>query len=186
VNLADPVRFERAAGWLELDGYRPEYARQAYRLACIGLESTGIAEFFEVDGATFEVWRAQHPEFARALERGAVTADVDVAAALYRTAVGHERTETRIVGGQVVAYTVHVPANVRACMFWLERRRPEEWSVRREVRVDAGHVPFVLTTDDAAQLGTHGAVDGSTVYGAAYVADMSRETVDRGGANDTD
>jgi len=144
VNLAEPVRFERFAGWLALDGYRPEYARQVERLAGAGFERTGIAEFFEVDGATLDAWRTDHPDFAYAMDRGAVLADVEVSATLYRTAVGHERTEKRTVAGRTVSYTVHVPPNVRACMYWLERRLPEQWSARPAVRVDTGHEELTL------------------------------------------
>lgn len=147
MNLAEPARSERFAGWLALNSYRPEYARQVQRLAGAVFERAGIAEFFEVDGATLDGWRTDHADFACAMDRGAVLADVNVAAALYRTAIGHERTETRTVAGRTTSYTVHVPPNVRACMYWLERRCPEQWSARSEVRVDAGYKRVTLTID---------------------------------------
>lgn len=96
MNLAEPVRIEGAAGWLSLDGYRPEYARQVRQLAAVGFEPDGIAEFFEVDRATLDGWRARHADFADALAGGMAFADLEVTAALYRAAAGHERPATHV------------------------------------------------------------------------------------------
>ena len=128
----------------EADGYRPEYARQAGKLARAGLGRATVADFLDVDGAPLAAWCAAHPDLARELRRGEALADMDVGAALYRAAIGHERTETRVLGGRTVAYTVHVPADVRACMYWLERRCPETWSARPTVRVDGEPVGVAL------------------------------------------
>ena len=124
----------------EADGYRPGYARQAGKLARAGFGREAVADFLEVDGATLGAWCERHPDLARALEVGEALADMDVGAALYRAAVGHERTETRVLGGRTVTCTVHVPADVRACMYWLERRCPETWSTRPTVRADGARV----------------------------------------------
>ena len=132
---------------LDGDGYRPEYARQAGKLERAGFEGEAAADFFDVDRRTLAAWCERYPDFARALEVGETLADADVATTLYRTAVGHERTETRVIGGRTVTYTVHVPADVRACMYWLERRCPDEWSTRPMVRTDCGRVQIQLTDD---------------------------------------
>ena len=86
------------------------------------------------------------------MDRGAVAADLDVAAALYRAAVGHERPATHVASWRgrttVTPYTVHVPADVRACMYWLERRCPEQWGRRQDaVRADAGALAGTLALD---------------------------------------
>ena len=122
----------------DADGYRPEYARQAGKLARAGFGREAVADFLEVSAATLTAWCERRPDLPRALEVGEALADADVGAALYRAAIGHERTETRVLGGRTVTRTVHVPADVRACMYWLERRCPEEWSLRPTVRTDGG------------------------------------------------
>lgn len=150
MNLAEPIaRFERVVGWLEVDGYRPEYARQVYQLARAGFELDGIADFFEVDTETLEGWQARRPEFTEALADGTAAADDDVATALYRTAVGYERPAVHVASWHgrttLTEYTVHVPPDVRACIFWLERRRPDEWGGEEVVRAGTGLVHVALS-----------------------------------------
>ena len=129
----------------DADGYRPEYARQAGKLARAGFGREAVADFLEVSGATLAAWCDTHPDLARELRHGEALADADVGAALYRAAVGGERTQTRVLGGRPVSYTVHVPADVRACMYWLERRCPEEWSLRPTAQADGEPVRVRLT-----------------------------------------
>ena len=92
---------------LDGDGYRPEYARQAGKLARAGLGRAAVADFLDVDGATLAAWCAAHPDLAHELKRGEALADMDVGAALYRAAVGGERTETRVLGGRTVTRAAH-------------------------------------------------------------------------------
>jgi hypothetical protein len=58
-----------------------------------------------------------------------------VVSALFARATGLEQKMTKVFchRGQPVtaSYTVHLPPDVRACIFWLRNRRPEEWRENR-------------------------------------------------------
>ena len=65
------------------------------------------------------------------MKSGRVIADAKVARSLYVRAVGYDRQVERevILGGELkpVTSTVHYPANVQACIFWLRNRRRQTW-----------------------------------------------------------
>ena len=65
------------------------------------------------------------------MKSGRVIADAKVARGLYVRAVGYDRKVERevILGGELkpVTSTVHYPANVQACIFWLRNRRRRSW-----------------------------------------------------------
>ena len=94
--------------------YRPENAEIA-RLACML-------------GATI-------PEFSVAVQQGREVADETVVSALFARATGMQQKMTKVFchrGQPVTAdYIAYLPPDVRACIFWLRNRRPEEWRENR-------------------------------------------------------
>lgn len=111
--------------------YRPEYA-DAARLACArGATNETLALQLGVARSTIDAWIDSRPEFAEAVEAGRALADQEVVAALFSRAVGRRETATRLFwhDGQAVPveYPVERPPDVRACIFWLRNRRPEDW-----------------------------------------------------------
>jgi len=123
--------------------YRPENADIA-RLSCmLGATNDTLAERFEVCRRTIDNWIATIPEFSYAVKQGRGVADESVVSALFARATGMEQKMTKVFcyrGQPVTAdYTAHLPPDVRACIFWLRNRRPEEW---RESR------PLVEEEDD--------------------------------------
>lgn len=111
--------------------YKPENADIA-RLACmLGATNEALAERFEVSPRTVDNWIAAIPEFGDAVRQGRLVADELVVSALFARATGMERKVTKMFchKGQpiTVSYTVALPPNVRACMFWLRNRRPGQW-----------------------------------------------------------
>jgi len=82
----------------------------------------------------------QHTEFGAALEKCSLSANQEVAASLYRMAIGYTYQEEKSVWvndprGQKrlesVSLTKYVPPQPQAAMFWLRNRMPELWSERK-------------------------------------------------------
>src|SRR5882762_8138314 len=111
--------------------YKPEFAEQAYGLCLAGATNQELAECFDVGRSTIDNWLRKHPEFALAARRGRGLADGRVAHGLYSRAIGYTYETTRVVlhrGEPVsVPHTVHRPPDVRAGIFWLLNRRPQQW-----------------------------------------------------------
>ena len=115
--------------------YKPENADIA-RLACmLGATNDTLADRFEVSPRTVDNWIAAIPEFGDAGRQGRQVADESVVSALFARATGMERKVTKAFchKGQpiTVSYTVELPPDVRACMFWLRNRRPGQWRENR-------------------------------------------------------
>ena len=86
--------------------------------------------------STIGQWIATHPEFAEAVQQGRDVADATAVESLFTRVTGynHQAEKVFLYRGETraVTYTVHVPAEIRACMFWLRNRRPEDWRERSE------------------------------------------------------
>lgn len=122
--------------------YLPAYAKQAYKLALVGMTDVQLADFFEVGVTTLNRWKLKHPEFRASLKRGKDEADAMVAQALYRRALGYSHKAVKIltvaVGGNMgsevreVPYIERYPPDSTACIFWLKNRQREQWRERTE------------------------------------------------------
>ena len=115
--------------------YKPEYAEAACSLCAMGAINQTLAAQFEVSRSTIDRWIAAIPDFRHAVQQGREAADGAVVSALFARATGMERKMTRVFchNGQpiTVDYMVELPPDVRACMFWLRNRQPQQW---REAR----------------------------------------------------
>ena len=111
--------------------FHPEMCEQAHNYCLLGAINDELAEFFAVSPRTIDNWIARHSDFAAAVKSGRVIADAKVARGLYARAVGYDRKVERaiVVGGELkpLTSTVHYPANVQACIFWLRHRRRRTW-----------------------------------------------------------
>jgi hypothetical protein len=115
--------------------YKPENAEIA-RCACLlGATNESLAARFDVCRRTIDSWIASIPEFSIAVKQGREVADETVVSALFARATGVEQKMTKVFchrGQPVTAnYTVQLPPDVRACIFWLRNRRPEQWRESR-------------------------------------------------------
>jgi hypothetical protein len=59
---------------------KPEFNRQAERLAVLGATDHDLMIFFEVDARTIDRWKIKHDGFCRPLKDGKAHADTRVAA----------------------------------------------------------------------------------------------------------
>jgi hypothetical protein len=115
--------------------YKPDNAEIALKACILGATNETLAERFKVSRRTIDSWIATIPEFSDAVRQGREVADEAVVSALFARATGMEQKMTKVFchrGQPVTAdYTVHLPPDVRACIFWLRNRRPEEWRESR-------------------------------------------------------
>jgi hypothetical protein len=117
--------------------YKPENVEIARNACMLGATNETLAARFDVCRRTIDSWIASIPEFSIAVKQGRAGADEAVVSALFARATGMEQKMTKVFchrGQPVTAdYTVHLPPDVRACIFWLRNRRPEEWRESRPV-----------------------------------------------------
>lgn len=116
--------------------YKADFAEQAYELSQAGATNQVLADFFDVSSRTLDNWLSRRPEFARSVKRGRELADARVACGLYSRAVGytHRTTRTVLHRGEPVSvpHAQYFPPDVRACIFWLRNRRPQQWLEGRQ------------------------------------------------------
>lgn len=130
--------------------FSPGHCVEVEKLAQLGATDAEIAEVFGVHVSTIYDWKNRYPEFAEALKRGKLPADVDVACALHGRAVGAEWVEEQAIkikdvqyeGGkkvretervQVVEVTRRAPPDPTSAIFWLKNRRSTDWRDKKEV-----------------------------------------------------
>jgi hypothetical protein len=120
--------------------YKPENAEIARQACMIGATNDTLAERFEVCRRTIDNWIATIPEFSAAVHQGREVADASVVSALFARATGMEQRMTKVFchrGQPVTAnYTVQLPPDVRARIFWLRNRRPEQWRESRPLTAE--------------------------------------------------
>lgn len=111
--------------------YKPEYAKQATKLAQHGLTDQEIADFFEVHISTLHRWKGEFTEFCDSLKIGKESADDRVERSLYARATGYEHDEVdiRVVDHAIVQTKLRkfYPPDSTAMIFWLKNRRPDKW-----------------------------------------------------------
>lgn len=113
--------------------YKPEYAKQASKLALLGATDQELADFFEVDARTIYRWKHDHDEFCQALKAGKDVADDRVERSLYQKAIGYEQDEVKIFmpGGAAepvyAPYRAKIAPDTTAAIFWLKNRKSQEW-----------------------------------------------------------
>jgi hypothetical protein len=120
--------------------YRPELCEMARRLALLGFKDEEIAEGINIDINTFYKWKAEHPEFIKAIQRGRVSADGRVAERAYHRALGyhHEAVKIFMPAGAdkpvIVPYTERFPPDTTAAFKWLAKRQPRLWRDEETIR----------------------------------------------------
>lgn len=127
--------------------FKEEYAAIAHRMCAImGATNKELAEVLGVTDRTISNWIAAHPEFKTAVSSGKLIADTNVAAALYKTAVGYEYPDMDIrtvaLGGNAGSEIVITPIikivqpNPTSIQWWLKNRRSADWKDKSEVTVE--------------------------------------------------
>jgi hypothetical protein len=129
--------------------YKPEYAEQAYKLACEGFTDKKIAGFFKVREKTINNWKKIHSEFLQSLKRGKDEFDNDVIeASLAKRASGYQYTEvTKAISKEtdrktgkakmvtIKEVTKEIAPDPTSMIFWLKNRRPDRWRDKQSIEV---------------------------------------------------
>lgn len=114
---------------------RDNFLEEVTNYCLLGADDEQLGMFFNVGKDTIEHWIMIHPEFASAVADGRDIADAQVAAAMFKRAVGYEYEAARLVvqnGHAIVhAVTEHVPPDTKAGVFWLTNRARRQWRERR-------------------------------------------------------
>lgn len=132
--------------------YKEEYAEQTYKLCLLGATDADLANFFEVDEATINRWKNDHPEFCESVKKGKEIADATVAEKLYHRAIGYEHPEDKIFNDSgtplIVPTTKHYPPDPTAAIFWLKNRQKDKWRDKQDVNLSGDVQIKVNLTDD--------------------------------------
>lgn len=117
--------------------YRPEYARQARKLCLLGATDMELSDFFGCGIPTLYRWRAEHPEFQKAIKLGKTSIDERVERSLYQRAVGYSHPDVHVSNFQgnvtLTPIVKHYPPDVAAAFIWLKNRQPEKWRDKQEI-----------------------------------------------------
>jgi hypothetical protein len=121
--------------------YDPDYhPLAAWTLAIKGMVDKEIAAKLRISTGTLAAWKNAHPDFLSSLKEGKGIANAKVEKGLYKVATGFkykERKKTVDTYGtpKTEVTTKYVPPNPTACIFWLNKRDPENWPGKQEHEV---------------------------------------------------
>jgi hypothetical protein len=108
--------------------YNPDFDKQACELCLMGATDDILAEFFQVHKDTINEWKRRHKSFSDSLRRGKLEADSQVAAALYKRALGFKIEERLYEDGVLHRLTKkELPPDTGAIKMWLSNRQPLLW-----------------------------------------------------------
>lgn len=116
--------------------YKEEYNEKVVKLCRLGATDKEIADFFDIEESTLNLWKHAHPIFVESMKKGKIDADANVANSLYKRALGYEHPEDDIKqceGNIIITPTIkRYPPDSTAMIFWLKNRRSKEWRDKTE------------------------------------------------------
>lgn len=136
--------------------YERCYDEQAYKLCLLGATDKDIASFFDVTETTINNWKIAHPLFFESIKKGKMSADMEVAASLFKKATGHKIKEVTFekidadidLMGDCVddmmqdiykkrVVIKEVSPETAAGIFWLKNRAPKDWRDKQDINLKA-------------------------------------------------
>jgi hypothetical protein len=115
--------------------YRPEYDELAFKFCLLGATNDRLAEMFEVDPSTIDLWIATHESFSGSVKKGRVQADAEIAHSLYHRGKGYSHPDVHISNfqGEITKtdITKHYPPDTAAAFIWLKNRA--NWKDKQEL-----------------------------------------------------
>lgn len=115
--------------------YRPEYDALAFKFCLLGATNARLAEYFEVDQSTIDLWIKDIPSFSGSVKKGRVEADAEIAQSLYHRGKGYSHPDVHISNfqGEITQtpITKHYPPDTAAAFIWLKNR--SHWRDKQEV-----------------------------------------------------
>lgn len=129
--------------------YKPSFNKKARDLALLGCTDKQLAEFFDVSVDTINEWKKTYSRFSESLQGGKINADANVAAALYKRAIGYKYSETTyekvdfkkaldVIDDQEIISDVYkkkivvkeLAPDIGAITLWLKNRQKDLWRER--------------------------------------------------------
>ena len=111
-----------------------ETCKLVKNMARAGLSHTMMARIFGIAPSTFSLWKAQHPAFLKALERGTEQVDKALETTAIQRALGYSyETEKAFQTGVKMTVVETLPPEPSLLKFMLERRMPGEYRETKEV-----------------------------------------------------
>ena len=111
-----------------------ETCKLAKNMARAGLSHTMMARIFGIAPSTFSLWKAQHPAFLKALERGTEQVDKALETTAIQRALGYSyETEKAFQTGVKMTVVETLPPEPSLLKFMLERRMPAQYRETKEV-----------------------------------------------------
>ena len=111
-----------------------ETCKLARNMARAGLSHTMMARIFGIAPSTFSLWKAQHPAFLKALERGTEQVDKALETTAIQRALGYSyETEKAFQTGVKMTVVETLPPEPSLLKFMLERRMPGQYRETKEV-----------------------------------------------------
>lgn len=115
-----------------------------------GLFDCQIAEKMGINKSTFYEWLKNYPEFSDAIKKGKEIADKEIVNALYKRALGYNYKEVKEEyavnadgadnegkpNKEITVTYKSEPPNTAALIYWLNNRRPDEWSNKSKLDVN--------------------------------------------------
>jgi transposase-like protein len=131
--------------------YNPDtHPGQARMYGLLAYTDKQIAAALDISASTLYKWKKEFSEFSEALSQGKAIADAEVAAALYRRAVGYSYPSEKILtlNGEVVRVPIEVVVlpDPGACMSWLKNRQPQLWREKQNVEL-SGEINLTMNLD---------------------------------------
>ena len=118
--------------WLSPDGLLllEAYARD-------GLTDEQIAKNLDITPSTLYEWKRRYSEISEALKKGKEVVDIEVENALLKRALGYSYEEKKVEvseeGTKVTKTIKEVVPDTTAQIFWLKKRRPEQWRDKQDI-----------------------------------------------------
>jgi hypothetical protein len=133
-----------------------ETCKLAKNMARAGLSHTMMARIFGIAPSTFSLWKAQHPAFLKALERGTEQVDKALETTAIQRALGYSyETEKAFQTGVKMTVVETLPPEPSLLKFMLERRQAEKYRETKEVmhthNAGALFQEFLKRMDDRAK-----------------------------------
>lgn len=131
------------------DGYRPQMAERAHKMATLGLTNERIADIIGISMESFHQYKNRHKDFAEAISSAREESDANVAVSLRTKALGYTRVEQRSLVGKDGSVTTieeekYYPPDTSSIIFWLKNRQPDLWRDRRDVTAEVKKVLNVI------------------------------------------
>jgi hypothetical protein len=137
--------------------YKTEYNEQVYKLCLLGADDKKIADFFNIQESTLNLWKKKHPEFMESIKRGKEIADFEIANSLYQKAKGYKRKAIQFATfqGQITdreEYIEDIPPDTAAAIFWLKNRQKNQWRDKTEQEITNKTPSIVVANQQDAEL----------------------------------